>query len=105
MTANDLLSRVKENLIISFDDDDALILSFITAAIEYAESYQHLEANYYANNIMGETTKQGIIMLASYFYESRDGASGGFFASSAAASEQTWKTVNLLLRLDRNWKV
>ena len=54
---------------------------------------------------MGETTKQGIIMLASYFYESRDGSSGGFFASSAAASEQTWKTVNLLLRLDRNWKV
>lgn len=105
MTANDLLSRVKENLIISFDDDDALILSFITAAIEYAESYQHLEVNYYANNAMGETTKQGIIMLASYFYESRDGSSGGFFASSAAASEQTWKTVNMLLRLDRNWKV
>ena len=54
---------------------------------------------------MGETTKQGIIMLASYFYESRDGSSGGFFASSPTASEQTWKTVNLLLRLDRNWKV
>ena len=105
MTANDVLSRVKENLIISFDDDDALILSFITAAIEYAESYQHLEANYYANNIMGETTKQGIIMLASYFYESRDGSTGGFFASSAAASEQTWKTDNLLLRLARNWKI
>ena len=105
MTANDLLSRVKENLIISFNDDDNLILSFITAAIEYAESYQHLEVNYYANNAMGETTKQGIIMLASYFYESRDGSSGGFFASSAAASEQTWKTVNTLLRLDRNWKV
>ncbi len=105
MTANDLLSRVKENLIISFDDDDALILSFITAAIEYAESYQHLEADYYKTNPMGETTKQGIIMLASYFYESRDGSSGGFFASSTSASEQTWKTVNLLLRLDRNWKV
>ena len=105
MTANDLLSRVKENLIISFDDDDALILSFITAAIEYAESYQHLEEHYYQNNPMGETTKQGIIMLASYFYESRDGSTGGFFASSAAASEQTWKTVNMLLRLDRVWKV
>ena len=105
MTANDLLSRVKENLIISFDDDDALILSFITAAIEYAESYQHLEEHYYQSNPMGETTKQGIIMLASYFYESRDGASGGFFASSATSSEQTWKTVNMLLRLDRNWKV
>ena len=105
MTANDLLSRVKENLIISFNDDDNLILSFIIAAIEYAESYQHLEEHFYQDHPMGETTKQGIIMLASYFYESRDGSSGGFFASSAAASEQTWKTVNMLLRLDRNWKV
>ena len=105
MTANDLLPKVKENLIISFDDDDSLILSFITAAIEYAESYQHLEAGYYKGNPVGETTKQGIIMLASYFYESRDGASSGFFSSSASANEQTWKTVNTLLRLDRNWKV
>jgi len=105
MTANDLLSRVKENLIISFNDDDALIISFIAAAIEYAESYQHHDEGYYAINPMGETTKQGIIMLASYFYESRDGSSGGFFSSSPSASEQTWKTVNLLLRLDRNWKI
>lgn len=105
MTANDLLPKVKENLIISFNDDDNLILSFITAAIEYAESYQHLEAHYYQDHEMGETTKQGVIMLASYFYESRDGSSGGFFASSASASEQTWKVVNNLLRLDRKWQV
>ena len=105
MTSSDLLPKVKENLIISFDDDDELILSFITAAIEYAESYQHLEAGFYSNNPMGETTKQGIIMLASYFYESRDGASSGFFASSSSANEQTWHTVNTLLRLDRNWKI
>ena len=105
MTANELLPKVKENLIITFDDDDNLILSFITAAITYAESYQHLPEGYYLENKMSETTKQGIIMLASYFYESRDGTSGGYFASSAAASEQAWNTVNLLLRLDRNWKV
>ena len=105
MTANDLLPKVKENLIISFDDDDSLILSFITAAIEYAESYQHLEEHYYQSHDMGETTKQGVIMLASYFYESRDGASAGFFSSSASANEQTWHTVNMLLRLDRNWKI
>ena len=105
MTANDLLAKVKDNLIISFNDDDELILSFITAAIEYVESYQHLEEDYYSTNKMGETTKQAIIMLASYFYESRDGSSGGFFASSPNASEQAWKTVNTLLRLDRNWKV
>lgn len=105
MMAKDLLTRVKENLIITFNDDDSLILSFITAAISYAESYQHLEEGYYGDNVMSETTKQAVIMLSSHFYESRDGSSGGFFASSPQASEQTWKTVNLLLRLDRNWKV
>ena len=44
MMARDLLARVKENLIITFNDDDSLILGFITAAISYAESYQHLKA-------------------------------------------------------------
>lgn len=105
MTTNDLLQKVKDNLIITFNDDDSLILSFIAAAISYAESYQHLEEKYYETHECSETTKQAIIMLSSFFYESRDGSSGGFFASSPTASEQTWKTVNLLLRLDRNWKV
>ncbi len=105
MTANDLLSRVKENLIITFDDDDALIVSFIAAAISYAESYQHVFEGYYISNDPSETTKQGIIMLASYFYESRDGGTGGYFANSPQAGEQAFKTVNMLLRLDRNWKV
>lgn len=105
MTANDLLQKVKDNLVISFNQDDSLLLTFINAAISYAESYQHLEENYYQNNLMPETTKQAIIMLSSHFYESRDGSTGGFFADNTNASEQVWKTVNLLLRLDRNWKV
>ena len=54
---------------------------------------------------MSATTKQAIIMLASHFYESRDGSTGGFFANTPNASEQVWNTVNLLLRMDRNWKV
>lgn len=105
MTANDLLSKVKENLIITFNDDDSLILSFITAAIQYAESYQHLEEGYYQTHEASEVTKQGIIMLSSFFYESRDGGTAGYFANSTQAAEQTFKTVNTLLRLDRNWKV
>ena len=44
-------------------------------------------------------------MLASHFYESRDGSTGGFFADNPNASSQVWNTVNMLLRLDRNWKV
>ena len=105
MTANELLTKVKENLIITFNDDDSLILSFINAAISYAESYQHIPEGTYQNAPMPPTTEQAVIMLASHFYESRDGSTGGFFANSADASDQVWKTVNLLLRMDRNWKV
>lgn len=105
MEARDLLQRVKDNLIIDFSDDDELIVSFIAASIQYAESYQHLEEKYYEANTMNETTKQAVIMLASHFYESRDGGTGGLFSNSVSASEQVWKTVNTLLRLDRVWKV
>ena len=38
-------------------------------------------------------------------YESRDGSTGGFFADNVQAGQQVWNTVNLLLRLDREWKV
>ena len=105
MTANELLTRVKENLIITFNDDDSLILSFINAAISYAESYQHITEGTYNVMPMSATTVQAIVMLASHFYESRDGSTGGFSANSTDASDQVWKTVNLLLRMDRNWKV
>ena len=51
------------------------------------------------------TTEQAVIMLSSHFYESRDGSTGGFFADNVPAAQQVWNTVNLLLRLDRDWKV
>ena len=105
MNANDLLEQVKRNLIIDFNDDDNLILSFISSAISYAEGYQHLGEGYYSSHDMSERTKQAIIMLSSHFYESRDGSTGGFFADNTTASEQTYKAVNRLLVLDRDWKV
>ena len=46
-----------------------------------------------------------MLMLSSHFYESRDGSTGGFFADNVQAGQQVWDTVNLLLRLDRDWKV
>lgn len=51
------------------------------------------------------TTEQAVIMLASHFYESRDGSTGGFFADNVQAGKQVWNTINLQLRLDRDWKV
>ena len=100
-----LLSKVKANLILEHSVDDELLKGYIAAAISYAESYQHIPEGYYTENAMPATTEQAVIMLASHFYESRDGSTGGFFADSVQAGKQVWETVNNLLRLDRDWKV
>lgn len=105
MTPEELLTKVKENLIIEHTADDALLTGYIAAAVSYAESYQHIAGGYYASHDMPATTQQAVIMLSSHFYESRDGSTGGFYADSIQAGQQVWNTVNLLLRLDRDWKV
>lgn len=105
MNTNDLLVKVKQNLILEHTADDALLKSYITAAVSYAESYQHISEGFYSDNDMPPTTEQAVIMLVSHFYESRDGSTGGFFADNVQAGQQVWNTVNLLLRLDRDWKV
>ena len=101
----ELIYKVKENLLLDHDADDSLLMQYISAAVSYAESYQHLKEGYYDENDMPATTEQAVIMLASHFYESRDGSTGGFFADSPSAAQQVWNTVNLLLQLDRDWKV
>ena len=105
MTPQDLLAKVKENLILTHDQDDDLLLRLIAAAIGYAESYQHVAAGWYEGNPASAATEQAVIMLTSNWYESRDGSTAGFFADSVQASQQVWNTVNTLLRLDRLWGV
>ncbi|HBL84699.1 MAG: hypothetical protein A2Y17_11235 [Clostridiales bacterium GWF2_38_85] len=100
---NTLLEKVKANLILEHSEDDELLQLYITAAVSYAESYQHLPAGYYTENNIPPTTEQAVIMLSSHFYESRDGSTGGFFNDSIQASQQVWNTVNMLLRLDRDY--
>jgi hypothetical protein len=102
---DDLLPKAKANLILEHGADDNLLKGYIRAAVSYAESYQHIAAGYYEENALPPTTEQAVIMLSSHFYESRDGSTGGFFADNVQAGQQVWDTVNLLLRLDRNWKV
>ena len=102
---DELLQKVKQNLILEHNEDDELLKMYITAAVSYAESYQHIPENFYSENPMPPTTEQAVIMLASHFYESRDGSTGGFFADNVQAGQQVFNTVNLLLRLDRDWKV
>jgi hypothetical protein len=100
-----LLEKVKANLILEHTVDDELLQMYITAAVSYAESYQHLPENFYKDNPMPPTTEQAVIMLSSHFYESRDGSTGGFFSDNVQAGQQVWNTVNLLMKLDRDWKV
>lgn len=102
---DELLTKVKQNLILEHSEDDVLLVNYITAAVSYAESYQHIEQGYYTDNPMSATTEQAVIMLSSHFYESRDGSTGGFFGDNVQAGKQVWDTVNLLLRLDRRWIV
>lgn len=105
MMMEELLTKVKANLILTHDEDDALLQSYITAAVSYAESYQHIPQGTYQNTQMPPTTEHAVIMLSSHFYESRDGSTGGFFADNVQAAKQVWDAVNTLLRLDREWKV
>ena len=100
-----LLNKVKANLILEHSEDDELLELYIKPAVSYAESYQHISEGYYSENPMPPTTEQAVIMLASHFYESRDGSTGGFFADNVQAGQQVFNTVSLLLRLDRDWKV
>ena len=102
---DNLLERLKKNLIIDHDFDDEFLKRLLNFAVAYAESYQHLPSNTYQSENMSQTTIQAVIMLASHMYESRDGSTGGFFADNVQASQQVWAVVNSLLRLDRDWKV
>ena len=83
-----LLEKVKANLILNHSEDNDLLLTYISAAVSYAESYQHIPEGYYKENPMPPTTEQAVIMLSSHFYESRDGSTGGFFADNTGAAQQ-----------------
>jgi hypothetical protein len=98
-----LLPKVKANLVLQHEQDDAMVRDLIIASVSYAESYQHIADGYYSENSMPPTTEQAVIMLASHFYESRDGSTAGFYADSVQAARQVWNTVNMLLRLERQW--
>lgn len=105
MTTVDLVAQVKANLLITLDDDDKLIGVLINAATSYAYAYQHLDEGYYETHDMSGATRQGIVMLASHFYESRDGSTAGFWSDKPDAVRAVWNAVNNLLRLDRDWKI
>ena len=95
-----LLEKVKDNLILQHDEDDALLLRLIAAALGYAESYQKVK---YGRKKLPPSTEQAVVMLTSHFYESRDGSTAGFFADNTNAAAQVWQAVNRLLAMEKRW--
>jgi uncharacterized phage protein (predicted DNA packaging) len=104
MVADELLKKVKLNLILEHDKDDELLRHFINAAVTYAESFQNNVVGTYLESGMPATTEQAVLMLASHFYESRDGSTAGFYADNVQAGQQVRNTVDALLMLDVTWK-
>jgi len=103
---SELLRKVKLNLILEHDRDDELLRHYISAAVAYTERYQHKKSGSLlkSKGRIPATTEQAIIMMASHFYESRDGGTGGFFADSVGAAQQVRSVVDSLLMLDVTWR-
>jgi uncharacterized phage protein (predicted DNA packaging) len=101
-----LLIKVKQNLILEHDKDDELLKHFISAAVAYAERFQHKKSGSLlkSKKEIPATTEQAVIMMASHFYESRDGGTGGFFADSVGAAQQVRTAIDSLLMLDVSWR-
>lgn len=96
-----LFEKVKANLVLEHSQDNALLNNFISAAINYAESFQHIPFGTYTGNEIPPLTELAVIMLALYFFKSRNGSTVGFFSDSDQVGQQVWDMVNLLLQLDR----
>ena len=104
MNKDSLLEKIKKNLILEHDEDDDLIRSYITAAVSLCRSYQHLEAGTYTENPMHLQPNRRLSCYAATSMN-QEMVLRVAFADNTSAGEQVWNTVNLLLRLDRNWKV
>lgn len=105
VTAEELVELVKKNLVLTHNEDDALIAHVVGAATSYATSFQHHPHGYYEHHGMSGATRQAIIILATHFYESRDGATAGFWNTQPTATSGVWQAVHNLLRLDKNWQI
>ena len=97
------LAKLKANLVIEHDRDDEILTQHLNAAMDYAGKFQHKNNAYYSTHRMSPSTLQAVIMLASFYYESKDGGAGGFFTPTATAAKQALECVDNLLRLDKDW--
>ena len=100
-----LVEQLRVNLILEHHEDDVLLAELIAAATSYASAFQHLPDGHYDTQPMSASTRQGVIMLASHMYESRDGSTGGVWNDKPDAARAVWESVHRLLVMDRHWKI
>lgn len=100
-----VLANVKANLVIDHGQDDGILRLHVQAAMDYAGKFQHKDDSYYNTHDMSPVTEQAVVMLASFYFESKDGGTGGFFTPTTTAAQQTQKCVDNMLRLDKDWVV
>ena len=107
MTADErrmaVLAKVKANLILEHGQDDGILSMHVQAAMDYAGKFQHKDDSFYNTHDMSPVTEQAVIMLASFYFESKDGGAGGFFTPTATAAQQAQKCADNLLRMDKDW--
>ena len=101
----ELLTAVKANLIIDYDNDDDMLMRLIRSAVEYAERYQNKKYRkcYKKTADIPQSTQQAIIMLTSHWYESRDGGTGGLFSNYVGSSGNIQTAVDRLLSANKEW--
>jgi len=103
-TSKKLLPRLKQNLIIQDDTEDDFLLELILSALDYAQRYQNRDYSCRHFKDLPEITKQAVIMLATHFYESRDAATGGYFADTALAGSNAREAIERMLALHKIWR-
>jgi hypothetical protein len=99
MESSSLLPLVKKNLIMTDDfvQDDDYITALIESAIDYAESYQHKKQGYYADNDMRASTRQAVVLLVTFLYESRDAGTAGYLGNYVGSVDNVMNTIKILL--------
>lgn len=100
---DELKALLRENLVLGDTADEALLDASLMAAIAYATGYQKKDK--LDLDRLNEATRHGILLLATFLYESRDGVTGGFFANQEAAKDKTFESVHRLLQIDKDWRI
>ena len=94
------LETAKAQLKIDHEEEDALLVGYITNAVSFAEEYQTKNYSVVPFDRMTKVTEQAILLLVTIWYENRDGTTEK--SSRMTAKDPAMETVKKLLYFDRS---